>query len=146
MWQLASKDRGDTIESRSSGTITGALLFILFDETNFSTVLVGPSGIGKTTWCINNCQKPALLVTHMDELRKFDKDYHKSIIFDDMEFNHLPETAQIHLVDSDLPRAIHARYGNARIPAKTYKFFTCNKRPLSDIEAINRRIRYIYID
>lgn len=140
LWILSRRDRGDCITEESEGVVSTAVAAIEWSDSHYSTVLVGPSGIGKTTWCINTCIKPALLCTHMDELRKFDPEYHRSIIFDDMDFSHMPDTAQIHIVDHDLPRAIHARYGNARIPAKTYKFFTCNKRPFVYNDAINRRI------
>jgi hypothetical protein len=86
---------------------------------------------------------PILIVTHMDELRKFDSTYHNSIMFDDMEFAHMPETAQIHLVDYHLERAIHCRYNVAKIPPFTQKVFTSNNYPFSQNLAISRRIKLI---
>jgi hypothetical protein len=145
MWILSRKDHGDTIFDESAGTICQELLDYDFTEDSWSTVIVGKTGIGKTAWAINKAPKPALLVTHMDSLRQFDPEFHRSIIFDDMDFEHLPVTAQIHLVDHELPRKIHARYNCASIPAKTYKFFTCNKFPFSNHEAIERRIEHINI-
>nr|QUS52500.1 replication protein [Avon-Heathcote Estuary associated circular virus 25] len=104
-----------------------------------STVLVGPSGIGKTSWALRESQKPALLVTHLDALRQLDGS-HKSIIFDDMSFTHIPREAQIHLVDRFQPRQIHVRYGTADIPAGIQKIFTANQYPFVADPAIDRRV------
>lgn len=110
-----------------------------------TTVLMGPSGIGKTNWAIKNAPKPCLLVTHIDQLKNL-KGFHKSIIFDDMCFTHWPREAQIHLVDTALPRAIHVRYGTALIPAGLTKIFTCNTPCLSWADAaIDRRINKIIL-
>ena len=52
--------------------------------------------------------KPALFVTHIDQLKHLRADYHKSIIFDDMHFNGdengkgaWPRTSQIAIVDRE---------------------------------------------
>lgn len=105
-----------------------------------SIVIQGPSGIGKTTWAKREAPKPALWVTHMDDLRAFDSSRHKSIIFDDMSFLHMPREAQIHIVDNDDTRSIHIRYGVATIPKGTRKLFTCNGPIFSEDPAIARRI------
>lgn len=105
-----------------------------------STVLIGPSGIGKTSWCKRECPKPALFVTHMDTLRQFKPNEHKCIIFDDMSFLHVPREAQIHITDKDDSRAIHVRYGIAEIPKGTPKIFTANNEIFTNDEAINRRL------
>lgn len=110
---------------------------------NSCAVLLGPSGCGKSAWAKRVCPKPALWVSHMDVLRMFRADYHKSIIFDDMAFTHMPLQAQIHLTDWVDGRQIHCRYGYATIPAKTVKIFTCNEEPFADHPAINRRITKI---
>lgn len=111
-----------------------------------TVVLIGRSGAGKSTWAKKNIPKPALFVTHLDKLKEFKTNYHKGIIFDDMDFNHHPLTSQIHLVDQDDPRAIHVRYGTVDVPARVPKIFTCNVRPFADCEMINRRIKLIKID
>lgn len=107
---------------------------------NSCAVLVGPSGIGKSAWAKRVAPKPALWVSHMDVLRMYRPNYHRSIIFDDMCFTHMPLQAQIHIVDWIDSRQIHCRYGYATIPAKTVKIFTCNEHPFTDHPAINRRI------
>lgn len=114
-----------------------------------SIVLVGPSGCGKTTWVKSHCPKPALWVRHIDVLRSFRPDYHKSIVFDDMSFCHMPPQAQIHLVDWQDTSHIHCRYGHATIPEGTLRFFTCNVFPFTtegpEAAAIARRIHQILL-
>lgn len=107
-----------------------------------SLVLTGVSGIGKTEWAKSMFPNP-LFVSHMDDLRHFDANWHGGIIFDDMGFNHMPRTAQIHIVDIDNPRSIHVRYGVAHIPAGTKKVFTTNVNDIFSIDAaINRRVLF----
>lgn len=108
-------------------------------------VLIGPTGCGKTVWAMRNAPKPALFVSHLDRLKEFDSSLHKSIIFDDMVFTHYPVQSQIHLVDNYVPRDIHIRYTTAHIPADIVKIFTCNERPFSQHEAVNRRIHVFNI-
>lgn len=108
-----------------------------------TTVVVGPSGCGKTTWATKRGPKPALFVSHIDDLKCFRHTFHKSIIFDDMDFKHLPTTCQIHLVDQQNPRSIHVRYGTVKLPANVCKIFTCNEFPFVEHEAIRRRIQEI---
>lgn len=108
-----------------------------------TTVVVGPSGIGKTTWAKKRSPKPALMCSHIDDLRSFRPNFHKAIIFDDMDFKHIPTTGQIHLVDQHDPRSIHVRYGTVKLPAHLCKIFTCNDFPFVEHEAIRRRITEI---
>jgi hypothetical protein len=108
-----------------------------------SIVVVGPTGVGKSSWAKRVCPKPALWVRHIDVLRSFRAGYHKSIIFDDMDFKHFPRTAQIHLVDGYDTAHIHARYGHATIPAGITKIFTANEFPFLDDPAIMRRVHLI---
>lgn len=102
--------------------------------------VIGPSGCGKTSWAKRVVPKPALFVTHMDDLRAFRAGYHKGIVFDDMSFTHMPREAQIHITDWHDTRSIHCRYGAAIIPAQTTKIFTANIYPFIDDPAINRRV------
>lgn len=104
-----------------------------------STLVTGPSGTGKSTWAKRIAPKPALWCTHLDDLKCLNKE-HKSIIFDDMEFKHLPRTTQIYIVDQDDIRTIHCRNTNATIPANIPKIFTANNYPFIDDDAIRRRL------
>lgn len=110
---------------------------------NKSTLVIGPSGCGKSSWAKRVAPKPALFVSHMDDLKKFCD--HKCIIFDDMNFTHLPREAQIHIVDQHDVRTLHCRHTTATIPANTPKIFTANEMCFLDDDAIKRRLRIIKI-
>lgn len=149
MWRQANPNKDNTITDSTTilGSYTPCLDRILtsnlWDKTT-TLLLVGPSGIGKTTWSKKFITKPSLMVSHLDDLKSFDPSYHKSILFDDVSIKHLPDTSQIHLVDFHNPRSIHCRYVVARIPASIEKIFTCNTIPVNyDMEAISRRCTLI---
>lgn len=108
-----------------------------------TVIVVGPSGVGKTSWAKRVSAKPALWVRHIDVLRSFRPRYHKSIIFDDMSFQHLPRESQIHIVDQTDEAHVHCRYGHAVIPAGTQKIFTANNYPFISDPAIDRRVNHI---
>lgn len=147
-WKEANPSPTATIlEAPTDGSVSNALANFTFDHwKTHSCILVGPSGCGKTVWAKRNAPKPALMVSHLDQLRDFDSLYHKSIIFDDMTFKHFPVTSQIHLVDQYDDRAIHCRYQVALIPKHTPKIFTCNEKPFDDHPAIIRRTKYFLIN
>ncbi len=81
------------------------------------------------------------MCSHIDDLKRFDPDIHSGIIFDDMDFRHMPRQAQIYITDIDNDRSIHVRYDTVFIPAGTKKIFTCNEEgfPFIDDAAIKRR-------
>jgi len=151
IWDGLHQDKGCTIKD---GDIFDGVISSCFDQLRFTMewlgvkalILVGESGVGKTTWAKTHIPKPCLFVTHIDELKGFIKGYHRSILFDDVSFKHYPIQAQIHLVDFYDPRSIHVRYGIASIPANTVKFFTCNEDPF-DLEhpAVSRRCRIVRV-
>jgi len=137
-----------TIYDRLELPIPNPLLTILkIPETKEgplkSTIIIGPSGCGKTNWALKNAELPTLVISHMDDLKKFKPRVHKSLIFDDMDFKHTPRTAQIHIVDNALPRSIHVRYGVVQLPAGLQKIFTTNQEIFIDDIAINRRVNKI---
>lgn len=107
------------------------------------TWLLGPSGIGKSSWATAYCELPSLWVTHIDDLKGFRCGYHKSIIFDDMSFRHLPRESQIALVDTHQSRSIHVRYGTATLPAGLQKIFTSNVEIFISDPAVSRRVNKI---
>lgn len=104
-----------------------------------SVAIIGPSGVGKTQYALAHFTN-ALFVTHMDDLLRFNSDQHDGIIFDDMDFQHMPRNCQIHLVDWDQDRSLHCRYSVARIPKHTMKLFTGNSYMFTDDAAIRRRV------
>lgn len=145
-WQIASSQ--DTIDESYEADITRERFDVCLQEApeGRSTVIIGPSGIGKTSWAKRVIPKPALWVRHIDVLRQFRAGFHKSILFDDMSFDHLPRTSQIHLVDCHDDAHIHCRYGHATIPAGITKIFTANVNPFTFDEAIERRINKIILE
>lgn len=140
----------NTIENFSlnySITMPPELLF--FEPLpNVSTVVIGPPGCGKTTWAKTHCLKPSLFVRHLDSLSEL-KPYHRSIIFDDLDFKHLPPATQKFVVDTTDVAEIHIRYRVARIPPGLMKIFTANEYPFLNegihSDAIRRRINCIFI-
>lgn len=120
--------------------------FRWIDNDLKSLVINGSPGCGKTNWAKKHSKKPSLFVSHLDRLKDFDDAFHKSIIFDDMDFNHLPRTSQIHLVDRENPRDVHIRYRVAHIPSKIQKIFTTNGFPFTADNAIKRRTEWFFVD
>lgn len=151
IWDLSNRVDGCTIRD---GDVVNGVMKPVLENLQFSLewlgpkalVLIGDSGVGKTTWAKTNIPKPCLFVTHIDELKLFRKGFHVSILFDDVSFKHYPIPAQIHLVDYFDHRSIHVRYGTASIPAGVVKFFTCNELPIdASHPAVARRIKVVRI-
>jgi len=110
-----------------------------------SLILEGPAGCGKTEWAKYKLPKPILFVRHLDLLRHYNPSIHKSILFDDMNFDHLPRSTWIFLLDRENPQQVHVRYGVAQIPSMVPKCFTTNVDMFgsrSSDNAIGRRIQY----
>jgi len=144
-WQLGCKQSCEITDDYIADLSRERIDLNLAALPQGTTVLVGPSGIGKTSWAKRVCPKPALWVRHIDVLRSFRKGYHKSIIFDDMSFRHMPREAQIHIVDQTDEAHVHCRYGHAVIPSNTTKIFTANEMPFLDDPAILRRINLLHL-
>lgn len=116
-----------------------------------SIFLHGPSNTGKTHFACAHFQNP-MLVSDIDQLKRFNPKKHDGLVFDDMSFHHIPPEKVIHLVDQEFPREIRCRHANASIPANTPKIFTHNSSnpffslsgsfppTLEQQRAINRRL------
>jgi len=101
-----------------------------------SILLHGPSNTGKTHFACAHFQNP-LLVSDIDQLKKFNPKKHDGLVFDDMSFHHIPPEKVIHLVDQEFQRAIRCRHVNASIPANTPKIFTHNtSNPFYNVSGI----------
>lgn len=150
IWEMAHPDLNSTItedDCLDTAKYVDASILNYFLTTVWepSKVLVlhGDTGLGKTSMAKILISKPALMVSHLDDLKRFRPGYHKGILFDDVSVKHIPETGQIHLVDWYEPRSIHVRYGTVFIPKNTPKIFTCNQYPLSPNPAIDRRVQAV---
>lgn len=116
------------------------------------TLIWGTTGLGKTHYAAAHFEKP-LIVSHMDDLKKFCAIDYDGIVFDDMSFVHYPPESVIHLLDSEFERSIHVRYVTAEIPAGTRKIFTHNTEnpfykddiPEQQKEAIERRFNICHV-
>jgi hypothetical protein len=152
IWEMAHPEQTHTITEEMvedtikyvNPTLLKIFLEHRWDETKV-LILYGDTGMGKTSMAKIMVPKPALMVSHLDDLKKFRPGYHQGIIFDDVSIKHLPETAQIHLLDNYETRSIHVRYGTVTIPKETRKIFTCNEFPVTKIPAIERRIQHFKI-
>ncbi len=89
-----------------------------------SLVLTGLAGCGKTQWA--RSLEDHLYVTHMDVLGQL-KVAHKLIVFDDMDFGHLPRGTVLALCGVEQPAAIHCRYKCAQIPEGVARIFLTNR-------------------
>jgi len=148
---LWNRYHNDTSTIRNTDPIQGEILEPLlsfrWNLRQFPVIgIIGASGCGKTSWAKLWAPKPALFVSHIDQLKFFRNGYHQSIIFDDIDINHYPRTSQIHLLDFHNARAIHCRHAVAMIPAGIPKVFTANVMFCSiDDPAIRRRMRIINV-
>ncbi len=109
-----------------------------------SIVLHGTAGIGKTQYALAHFKAP-LLVSDREDLGKFNKKKHDSIVFDDMSFTDWTRDEQVFLVENELPKTFNIKFGSARIPGRTKKIFTTNMQNIFIIgdAAIDRRMRWI---
>jgi len=108
-----------------------------------SLLIVGASNIGKTEWAksyiTHHLKKTFLFVTHLDKLKKYNGE--DVLLYDDVDFHHLPRTTQIHIAEVGNPRDIHCRHTVASIPAGILNIFCANHDPfLMSDPAISRRL------
>lgn len=134
-----------TFSVSPNATMTSALN-LLAPLPATTTVVIGPSGCGKTTWAKIYAPKPCLFVRHLDTLKDLGP-HHMSIIFDDLDFRHLPHPTQKYIVDQTDVATIHLRYRVATIPTNITRIFTANEYPFMDDgehgQAIRRRLNLI---
>lgn len=142
-WKLGSPPLNTILETYEPNLTWESMDLNLTFAGPGSTVLVGPTGIGKTSWAKRVSNKPALWVRHLDVLLAFKPGYHKSIIFDECSFHHLPRETQIQITDYTDEAQIHCRYKYAVIPSGIQKIFTANFYPFAEDPAIDRRVTKI---
>lgn len=117
-----------------------------WNPQSHALVIVGPAGCGKSTWSKLHALKPCLWIRHLDNLQLL-RPHHRSVIFDDMDFRHLPVPTQKYLVDCRDTASVHIRYRVATLPSGLMRIFTANNYPFqvlgNDIAALERRIKEI---
>lgn len=117
-------------------------------DFRYTQILWGSAGLGKTEFA-KRILPNALFANDVDDLGHYDPSIHDGIIFDDMDLNFLPRSAQIFMVDVDNNRSIRCRYFNAFIPKNTKKIFITNvfdgKIFLTEDPAISRRIKVTHL-
>lgn len=118
----------DNLRDEAPGRINNETLQALqFDQQDQrSLVLQGPAEIGKSHWAKTRVPRPILWVTNYEDLRGFRKDYHQTIVFDDVCYQHRPRDEQLRFVCRREHRTLWARFRNIRIPRGVFKVFTCN--------------------
>jgi hypothetical protein len=128
---------------------------VMPDLSEKPLVLCGPSGIGKTTWAVDQLLDrygPILFVNEIDQVKKLDFSIHKCVLFDEIRWTgHIttgkgqwPLESQIAVCDLERDRSIHCRHSNGALPAYFPRVFTStNYLPFSYDEQIERRITII---
>ena len=91
-------------------------------------VLYGKAGMGKTVavkqWLRG---EQYLRVTDIDDLKLFDAEEHKAIVFDDFAPVNMSREQKLTLFEQEDARTVRCRYENAEIPPHTLKIFCLNK-------------------
>lgn len=112
-------------------------------------ILTGPTNSGKTALAKALLAPTPLLVTHLDDLKWWDPEIYSGIIYDEANLKHLPRETQIHHVDTEETRSVHARYCPALLTAGRQVIFTSNLSPDQILEwhdpAIKRRCMWVSV-
>lgn len=111
-----------------------------------SLVIVGPTGIGKTTWAKLHLPRPILIVRCLETLKAFDPGYHNSILFDDMTFTGWARDVQVYLVDRYDPSGINVKHGSVVLDTAAVRMFSNNHYPFSNLPEIKRRTMRVNVD
>ena len=120
-------------------------------DWNPTTVLIltGPTNTGKTALAKALLAPTPLMVTHLDDLKWWDPDLYDGLIYDEANLKHLPRETQIHHVDLEETRSVHARYCPALLTAGRKAIFTSNLSPDQILEwhdpAIKRRCTWVSV-
>lgn len=122
---MSAPQRDDKVYPLSGSTISN------WDYKELSLLVIGKTGTGKTEWAksyvVHHLKLKYFRVTHMDDLKAFNNEH--IIIWDDMEFQHMPITSQIHIAEVKNRRSLHCRHRIARVPPGTGNIFLANGDP-----------------
>lgn len=96
-------------------------------DKNKCLVLRGRPNTGKTSFAkslLASLGLSFMFISHLDKLKDYDGE--DALLFDDMEFGHLPRATQIALLDVECDRSVHCRHRTAEIPHGTIRVFVSN--------------------
>lgn len=120
-------------------------------EFDFTTVLLltGPTNTGKTALAKALIGTPYLFVTHLEDLRKWNPDLYKGIIYDEANLRHLPRETQLFHLSVSEAVSIHLRYAPASLTSGRRVIFTSNLFADQILEwsdpAIKRRLTIVNV-
>jgi serine kinase of HPr protein (carbohydrate metabolism regulator) len=100
-----------------------------------SLIIKGISNTGKTHFALALLKDyNPLLVGDKEKLKEFKKGFHKSIIFDNFDFDHISREEVIKYFDMELDRDFRVTYGYITIPRQIKKIFTTNKDKITKFD------------
>lgn len=112
-------------------------------------IVWGGQGLGKTQWSLAHFRNP-LLVSNVEEIKRFNPIKHDGIVFDEASFTHMPREIQIAWIDQEIRRGLRVCHGYKSIPKRTPKIFVTNidQGQCFDLlaEGIRRRFTRVHFD
>lgn len=127
---LRQLDQTPNEERRSDWEFTEHPRVANWDRSKYSLVVVGKSGLGKTSYAKSLFKSPCV-VTRIDGLKEYSQEKHDGLVFDDMCFEkHAPET-QLHLTGVEDEPQLNVKFGTVTIPRGTPRVFVRNYFPFS---------------
>ena len=94
-------------------------------KTSGPVVVVGPTGIGKTSWVAAHAINPKI-VKNIEDVKAHDPGCNDLLIFDDVNFSKRTAEWIIALLDFKIDRTVDARHQPVKIPRWTPMIFTTN--------------------
>jgi len=102
----------------------------LLTDLSKAIVVLGPPLVGKTSWAASHFKNP-MEIKHLDQFAKPVPNDVDGLIFDDMNFNHLPFPTVRSLINMN-GATIHCRHTTGYIPPLP-RFFTANKETVQQL-------------
>jgi hypothetical protein len=130
--------------------ISEKLIEWLRGEGALTLILYGPSGTGKTELAkalMHERDLKCLFVRDKNALKEFKANYHKAVLFDDIDPDDFTREELIHLIDEENDSQIRVLYGYVMIPADTVRIITTNRVEAYTRfgEPITRRVELVKI-
>lgn len=104
-------------------------------KTPKTVLVVGPTGIGKTQWCLSHFQRP-VIVSNPSAMCKINAEA-DGVVFDDFVQHNFAPASLLNLCDSDKAAVVNIKYSHAEIPADMPRFFCLNSEGLFWPKSLN---------